>query len=56
MRAYLNRKVTRFWLKLATFHIPFSPELSGRFGPGDEDRLIAALIAMNTAMARAARG
>jgi len=55
MRAFLDRQITRFWIKLATLGVSRNPNPTYRFQPGDEERLLQALVGMNAALARVAR-
>ena len=46
--------MSRFWLKFATFGFRGNgPDY--KFRPGDEERLLQALVNMNAVLARAAR-
>ena len=55
MRKYLDRQITRLWMWLATSGARHDSSPAWIFEPGDEDRLLAALISMNDALARAVR-
>jgi hypothetical protein len=55
IRAYLDRQFTRLWIWLVTLGAGREKSVTCRFEPGDEERLLAALISMNDALARAVR-
>jgi hypothetical protein len=55
MRAYLRKKQARLWVKLATLGLDQQRPPSRQLQPGDEERLLQTLIAMNSLLARAAR-
>jgi hypothetical protein len=55
MRGYFESKLSRFWMRLATCNLGAGGAASYKLRPGDEERLIAALIDMNALLARVAR-
>ena len=55
MREYLDRQMTRLWMWLVTSGARRDSSPAWLVEPGDEDRLLAALISMNDALARAVR-
>lgn len=55
MRNYVNRQITRLWLWLLTAGTHRDSSATSCIAPGDEERLLQALINMNQTLARAAR-
>jgi len=55
MRGYINKQISWLWVKLVTLDLRKMPSSRVSFRPGDEERLIQALIGMNAALARASR-
>jgi hypothetical protein len=53
MKEFLDRQINRLWMWLVTPRRESSVRY--RFAPGDEERLIQALISMNAVLARAVR-
>jgi hypothetical protein len=55
MRKYLNRQILRLWIWLMTVGTRRDTVVVCHLTPGDEERLLQALISMNDVLARAAR-
>jgi hypothetical protein len=55
MKEFLDRQSTRLWMWLVTAGTRRNSSIACHFAPGDEERLLQALISMNDVLARAVR-